>query len=183
MKKYWYLQNKDDDNENVAIAKSPGDKTLVDWAMDIISLGEIPFEFSVNPNESLEDYLADNLGIPLMSEKLMKIISKHLIGKEGLRWYNVIVNYGNEKIIYYAPNFREDLDVLNNQMSIFNQSTGSLIKASFSIEKIQRLAFFPLPQLDIKLPFRLGLIVSDDIKKDIIKEKLTGMDFSKAYVI
>lgn len=91
------MQNKDDDNENVAIAKSPGDKTLVDWAMDIISLGEIPFEFSVNPNESLEDYLADNLGIPLMSEKLMKIISKHLTGKEGLRWYNVIVNYGNEK--------------------------------------------------------------------------------------
>lgn len=183
MKKYWYLQNKDDDNEDVAIAKSPGNKTLVDWALDIISIGEIPFEFSVNPSKSLEDYLADDLGIPLMSERLMQIISKHLTGNEGLRWYKAIVNCGDKKIIYYAPNFKDDLDVLDNEMSIFNQGTGSLIKACFSIKKIQLLAFFPLPQLNIKLPFRLGLIVSDDIKKDITKEKLTGIDFSRVSLI
>lgn len=183
MKKYWYLLNKDDDNEDVAIAQSPGNKTLVDWASDIVSAGKIPFEFSVNSSKCLEDYLADNLGIPLMSERLMHIISKHIAGNEGLQWYKAIVNCGDETIIYYAPNFKDDLDVLDNDMSVFNQGTGSLIKACFSIKKIQQLAFFPLPQLDIKLPFRLGLIVSDDIKKDIIKERLTGIDFSRASII
>lgn len=182
MKKYWYLQNRDDNDENVAIAKSPGNKTLVDWAMEIMSLGKIPFEFSVNPNECLEDYLADDLGIPLMSEKLMNIINKHLMGEEGLQWYSATVNFGDEKIIYYAPKFKEDLDVLDREKSLFNRDTGGLIKASFSKAKIQRFAFFPLPQLDIKLPFRLGLIVSDEIKKDVIKAKLTGIDFSKASV-
>lgn len=47
MLKYWYLFNEDNDNNNVAIAHSPGDKTLVDWTKDIISLSGIPFEFSV----------------------------------------------------------------------------------------------------------------------------------------
>lgn len=61
MQKYWYLFN--NDSNDVAIAKSPGDKTLVDWARDIISLGKIPFDFSVDPDKLLEDYLADNLGI------------------------------------------------------------------------------------------------------------------------
>lgn len=182
MKKYWYLQHNNDDNDDVAIALSPGNKTLVDWAMNIVSLGEIPFEFSVEPYKLLEDYLADDLGIPLMSERLMKIINKHLTGKEGLHWYKAFINYGDEKVIYYAPNFKDDLDVLNNETSIFNRMTGGLVKASFSIKKIYQLAFFPLPQLDIKLPFRLGLIVSDDIKKDIIKEKLTGIDFSKVSI-
>ncbi|MDE5996838.1 MAG: hypothetical protein K2G77_01360 [Muribaculaceae bacterium] len=84
MKKFWYLLNSDDDNEDVATAKSPGNKTLVDWTEEIISLGKIPFEFSVNPNKTLEDYLADDLGIPLMSESLMQIINSHLTGKEQL---------------------------------------------------------------------------------------------------
>lgn len=97
MLKYWYLFNEDNDNNNVAIAQSPGDKTLVDWTKDIISLREIPFEFSVEPDKLLEDYLADDLGVPLMSERLMKIISKYLTGKEGLRWYNALVNYGDKK--------------------------------------------------------------------------------------
>lgn len=183
MKKYWYLLNKDDDNEDVAIAKSPGNKTLVDWTEDIISLDKIPFEFSVNQNKTLEDYLADDLGIPLMSERLMQIINKHLTGKEPLRWYEAFINCGNIKIIYYVPAFEDDLDVLDNKMSVFNQKTGRIIKATFSIKKIDQLAFFPLPQLDIKLPFRLELIVSDDIKKDIIKEKLTGIGFFRASLI
>lgn len=181
MQKYWYLFN--NDSNDVAIAKSPGDKTLVDWARDIISLGKIPFDFSVDPDKLLEDYLADNLGIPLMSERLMKIIAKHLTGKEGLKWYKAFVNYGDKKIIYYAPYFKDDLDVLDNDMSVFNQATGSLIKAYFSIKKICQLTFFPLPQIDIKLPFRLSLIVSDDIKKDIEKKNLTGIDFSRASLV
>lgn len=183
MLKYWYLFNEDNDNNNVAIAQSPGDKTLVDWTKDIISLREIPFEFSVEPDKLLEDYLADDLGVPLMSERLMKIISKYLTGKEGLRWYNALVNYGDKKIIYYVPSFKEDLDVLNHETSLFNKETGGLIKASFSFNKINQFAFFPLPQIDIKLPFRLGLIVSDDIKKDIIKGKLTGVNFSRVSII
>lgn len=146
-------------------------------------LGKIPFEFSVNPNETLEDYLADDLGIPLMSERLMQIINSHITGKEQLRWYEAFVNYGDKKMIYYAPYFKDELDVLDNEMSVFNQRTGSIIKATFSINKIDKLAFFPHPQLYIKLPFRLELIVSDEIKKDIIKEKLTGISFFRASVV
>lgn len=180
MKKYWYIHNKDDNDKNVAIAESPSGKTLVDWANDILSLGKIPFEFSANANEHLEDYLADDLGIPLMSDKLMKIINKHLTEKEGLQWYDVIVNYGKEKNRYYAPKFEKNLDVLNEEKSLFNSNTGSLIKANLLMSKIDSYSFFPLPELSEDLPFGIRMVISDEIKKDIVKAKLTGMDFSKA---
>lgn len=136
MNKYWFLHIKDNNNRMIGIAKSPGNKTLVDWTNDITSLKRIPFSFSVNRNKHLEDYLSDDLGIPLMSKKLKDVIDKHLSGNENLIWYDAIINYGNEKIIYYAPKFESNLDVLKYEKSLFNKSTGSLIKANLSILKL-----------------------------------------------
>jgi len=182
MKKYWYIHNKNDNNKDVAIAISPGNKTLVDWAIDILLLEKIPFEYKANDNEHLEDYLADDLGIPLMSEKLMRIIGKHLSGNEGIKWLQVFVSHRAEKIEYFAPKFEKNLDVLNTEKSLFNRHSGGLIKAHLSMIKIERYAFFPLPELSQDLPFTIRMVISDDIKQNIVNEKLSGMDFSKVPV-
>ncbi len=180
MKTYWYIHIKDDDG---SVAEAPGKKTLVDWAEDIIIQKKIPFEYLISSNEpQLQDYLADDLGIPLMSEKLKNIIDKHLTGKENLQWYDAIVNYKNKKITYYVPKFMNNLDVLNNEKSMFNRKTGSLIKANLLISKIENYSFFPLPELSDSIPFEHRLIVSDEIKKDVIKKKLAGIVFSKVLV-
>lgn len=179
MKTYWYIQNKDDNDAYAGVAKAPGNKTLVDWANEINTLGKIPFEFKVNSKDHLEDFLADTLGIPLMSDLLMNIINKHLTGKEGLEWYKAIINYKNEKITYYAPKFKSNLDILNNEKSLFNKANGSLIKANIKLSKVEEYAFFPLPKLSDSIPFAISIIVTDEIKKEITKAKLTGIDFSK----
>lgn len=182
MKTYWYIHNKNDDDEFAGVAKAPGNKTLVDWANDINTLGKIPFEFKVNSKDHLEDYLADTLGIPLMSETLMSIINKHLTGKEGVQWYEAIVIHRNEKITYYAPKFKGNLDVLNTDKTLFVEDTEDIIKANILTSKAENYAFFPLPELSEDLPFVIRMVISDDIKKEIVKTKLTGMDFSKVSI-
>ena len=177
MENYWYIHIKDD---NGAVAEAPGEKTLVDWVEEIRFLKKIPFEYVVNSSEPiLQDYLADDLGIPLMSYKLKSVIQQHLTGHEDLQWWEVNIHYQDSEIMYYVPKFEHNLDVLNESKSLFNKSNGELIKANLCYSKAERYAFFPLPELSEDIPFEHRLVVSDKIKKDITRAKLTGIIFSK----
>ncbi|MBK8245342.1 MAG: hypothetical protein IPK88_18090 [Saprospiraceae bacterium] len=127
------------------------------------------------------DYQPNNLAWPLMSEKMKSVISAQLTGKEGIIWIKAIINGADEIKEYYIPRFRQKLDVLDNQKTIFVKDTSHIIKPVFSLSKIIDYHLFFAPQEFWEITS--GLYVSETLKKIMQKEKLTGISFEYTSVL
>lgn len=153
-----------------------------------VSLGEPPHEIAETKNgdvikfsvdgEFVEDYQANDLGWPLMSLKMKSVIDRFCAPHENqLSWQPAAVTTGRgETISYYIPKFLDEIDVIDREKSkVIDGPLGEvIIKACFSLDKVKKLDFFPLPKSEIRL------IVSDGLKNEIEKTPLSGIDFSKA---
>ena len=128
------------------------------------------------------DYLPNSLAWPLFSVKLKDIILKHLTGDEGVNWIKARVDCNNEHRIYYIPRFEKVLDVLDTQKTIYVSETGFIIKPCFSLQKIKSFGLFHKPSQNDLWKITSSLYVNENIRKEIIKEKLTGIRFEKTNV-
>ncbi|MFH6987912.1 imm11 family protein [Flavobacterium collinsii] len=129
------------------------------------------------------DYLPNSFVWPLMSEKLRFVVQTNLVGNEHIDWISCKVKSGNEERTYYILRFNNILDVLNMQKTSFVQGTDVIIKPVFSSSKINRYTIFSLPLSHDLYQITSGLYLSEKLKKEIEKEKLTGLDFSKVPVV
>jgi hypothetical protein len=131
--------------------------------------------FSIE-NGIIEDYLANDIGWPLMSER-MKIIFEQF-NSQGVHWIKTNVydlrsaNYYN----YYVLGFKEKLDVINVEESSYDDS-GLILVPVFSLDKIKYLDFFPQPD-----KYDLNIVISARLKSKLHMEKITGIDFSSTLV-
>ncbi len=196
MNEYYFLAEKV--KPSTAFAYRQGDTPLShELIPDVIGRIELPFELflkkvatgkgGLQVSDDLseikhlwQDYQPNNLAWPLMSEKMKKLISDHLTGKEGLVWINAIVNGSNERKEYFIPRFTYKLDVIDEQKTMFVSGTTYIIKPVFSYAKIANYSLFFAPQDYWEITS--GLYVSDALKNAMQKAKLTGVDFEKTSV-
>lgn len=125
-----------------------------------------------------EDFLPNNIGLPLMSEKLKNIIEGNLSGNEDIDWVTCKVWAKDKFKIYYIIRFNTLLDVLDIQKTKYLAGTDLIMIPYFSSDKINQFSVFTIPTSDNLYKISLSLFVNYTIKKLIQKEKLKGVDFS-----
>lgn len=130
------------------------------------------------------DYLANSLAWPLMSQKLRTVIDENLTGNEKIDWLSCKIKTIKEERIYYILRFNKLLDVLDLNKTMFVSGTDSIIKPVFSLNKVQRFGIFMAATPGEAELWRItsGIYVSETLKKAIQKEALTNIDFTKVPV-
>ncbi|GAB2775454.1 imm11 family protein [Salinimicrobium soli] len=125
------------------------------------------------------DLQPNSLAWYLVSEKLRDLINRNLKGNEHLKWISAVINNGTEKRIYYIPRFEKKLDVLDEKRTMYVKGTDHIINPCFSLKKIRNYAIFHKPDsLDFwRIPS--GLYIDKTVKEDILKNKLTGVEFEQ----
>lgn len=158
--KYYYLHFKDD-NGGVA-------KASLNYSYP--TQKEMNNEYFFKVNKFPQDYLANDLGWPLMSGLMMSHINELLV-KINVSWKKIIVNYKLQTLNYFVPIFNEKMDILNFEKSIFSKDN-FVVKSHLSLEKISTYDFFNVPNSHLRL------IVSLPVKLSLEKHMISGLDFS-----
>jgi hypothetical protein len=129
------------------------------------------------------DYQPNSLTWPLMSEKLKSLIEACLTGNEKIDWISCKINNRKEERTYFILRFNKMLDVLDEQNTVFVQGTDHIIKPAYSLKKIKSYNIFPIPSPHDLWKITSGLCVSEALKREIQKQKITGIEFEKVLVI
>lgn len=196
MKEYFFLAERV--KPSTAFAYTQGETQLShELIPTVIGKSELPFEFflrkvttgkgGLRVSTDLSelkclwiDYQPNNLGWPLVSEKMRNVICAHLTGKEGLTWIKAIVNGGDEIREYFIPSFLQKLDVLDEAETMFVSGTSHIIKPVFSLSKVESYSMFFAPQDFWEITS--GLYVSESLKDALQRAQITGIDFEKTSV-
>lgn len=180
MDKYFSLDWVDDDLKS-GIAFAPEGTALAhDLVDEIKNLRELPFNMKLKDG-GLQDFQANSLAWPLVSKKMKVIISNNLTGNEGIEWVLARIENEDKMIDYYIPKFRQKLDVLDPQQTIFVKGTDQIIIPYFSVKKIKDLALFHKPTSNWRIT--PDLFVHDKLRKELMKNEVSGVEFKKARVV
>ncbi len=128
-----------------------------------------------------DDYQANSLAWPLMSERLMLVFQNHLTGNEKIDWISCKIKNGRDEKDYYILRFNKLLDVLDLKKTKFISGTRSIRKPVFALDKVKKYNVFMTATSDDGDLWRIppGFYISETLKKAIHKERLTGIDFTK----
>jgi len=142
-----------------------------------------PIKFKLS-KPVFNDYLPNDEGLHLFSERFRKFIDQHKQPKDSFQWLENPVICGNEERPYYILHFYDHDDVLDESKVIWHPAVpGNIIRPAFSACKIQGHAIFtyvnPGNPCDMDTPY-----VTKDLKKAILKAKMTGAThFEKTLVV
>ncbi|MFH6987914.1 imm11 family protein [Flavobacterium collinsii] len=199
MSKYYFLSWKhkaqvasaiyeiEDQNDYELILELKGKKSLP-FKFDLKRIKEVKDGITIDNNlDELEeiwlDYQPNDFLWPLMSERLRSVVQASLAGNEHIDWVDCKVRKGNEERTYYILRFNKILDVLNMEETSFVNGTDRIIRPVFSYSKIKDYSIFTKPSFQDLWRIPSALYISEKLKKEIEKEKLTGLDFSKVPVV
>ena len=90
------------------------------------------------PDTSPQDYLANDKGWSLMSERMKAVIEKYPL---KVLWRNVSILVEDVRLHYYLPIFPENTDVLDMGESII-AGDNFIVKVHLSLDKVKNLNFF-----------------------------------------
>lgn len=120
------------------------------------------------------DYLANNKGIRLCSEKLCSVIESVRSERDAVQWLDVSVTDGREVRPYYVLHFPVDYPVVDVNKSIM--AGPAVVRPSLRRSEAEGHDIFTLPS-DYGCMF-----VSSKMKNAIQKAKCTGLAFEMARV-
>ena len=160
---FYYLSPADDCT--VATLIEPEEIEFIDELMNYDTDKSVTFRLNGNATEGV---LANNLGWPIVSARIKKIIETLLQNNEKVIWYKVKVLSLKEEHIFYVPYFIKEDDVLDFENSIF-AARGFVVKACISAKKTNGLQIFPVPSSDSRI------IISKSIYNAIIQ---AGIDIN-----
>jgi len=177
-----------EDQDSYALLLALEGKQSLPFNFNLKRIKEVKDDIIVDDNldeldEIWLDYQPNDFLWPLMSEKLKSVVQKNLTGNENVDWVDCKVRKGNEERIYYILRFNKVLDVLNIDETKFVNGTDYIIRPVFSFSKIKDYTVFVKPSFEDLWRIPSALYISEKLKKEIQKMKLTGLDFSKVTVI
>lgn len=197
MEKYYFLSGRNNEG-SVASAFAPEGNKL-ELIEDLDNVKELPFELELvkltvekrglevaknlnNLKSIWLDYQPNSFATPLFSKKFKALIERELTGNEGVNWIVVKVNGNNEKKVYYMLRFEKMLDVLDYEKTLFVEGTDHIIRPCFSLSKINKYSIFHRPSSHNLWKIPSAIYINEELKKKIMKEKITGVSFEKVMV-
>ncbi|MBC7251339.1 MAG: hypothetical protein H5T62_13760 [Anaerolineae bacterium] len=123
------------------------------------------------------DYQANDLGWPLCSEKLKRIIEQHALPDDNIQWLAAkVVGPGGEQRDYYILHLSERPDVLDKERTLFAEGD-VVVKPYFSAKAIGSHRVFSFHGGQFRV------IVSAEIRDAILSANCTGIDFYEARIV
>lgn len=146
----------------------PCDGKITDWKPITLKLKDGLFS----------DYQGSNPVCRLCSAKLRSIIDNLKSPTDEIQWLPMFVKneYGEERE-YFILHFPVVYDVIDRNRSIIVEPD-HIVKPVFSLKKLGEHKVFNYYSSNF-----IGFIVSEDIKKEVEKEKCTNLVFSKAPLV
>ena len=124
------------------------------------------------------DYLTNDLGVRLCSEKLRKIIEGMLSTEDRIQFLeSIVINDQNEVRVYSILHFPVNFQIINKDKSIM-AGPDVVVKPVLKKDAITHLNIFTLPNEDGRTTF-----VSKSLKEAIEANHCSGLTFSKVSVI
>ena len=117
------------------------------------------------------DYLASTLGCRLCSDKLRSILDAHAGPADELQWLPVRVRSGRQERPFFVLHFPSPPDVLDKTETIFAGSF--VVKAVLSDSAVADYRVFGYPECG-----ELPLLIAEDVKIAIERERCTGMEMA-----
>jgi hypothetical protein len=121
------------------------------------------------------DYLANDIGGRLCSDRLNDILAAHASAKDKIQWLKVHVNSEEEHRTYHLLHFPDPPDVINKQESIL--ADHFVVKPVLSKQAVSGHSVFSYVNAG-----SLPLFVTDSVRDAILKSSCTGIEFSRAPV-
>ena len=125
------------------------------------------------------DYLSNDLGARLCSEKLMNIIEKNRSPQDILQWLESIVfsETYDEQRSYYVLHFPVNYSILDMNKSIIAGGGKMIVKPVFCLAAVKDHSIFTLPNEAGRRCY-----VSEKLKSLIEAEECSGLAFTKVAV-
>ena len=169
-----YAEDKDYEIYGVAYISSDVDPFLLPISGKRVK-SWVPIYFELRDGK-FSDYLTNDLGARLCSEKLKTIIENNLTKNDQLQWLEaIVVTKDGHPRKYYILHFPEDHPIINEEKSIM--AGGMVVKPVIDQNCAKEHNIFTLPKEAGRTIF-----LSESLKKIIDKSKLTGMSFLKVSV-
>ena len=144
--------------------------------LKLYELKTLPFSFELD-NNIFEDFVMNNLCLPLMSYNLKSIFDSYINKAPIFKWLPAnVISKNNNCIEYFLMLFAEKPDVLDFTKT--RMIDDDYIYGFFSYEKIKEFSLFPQPR-----NFDGSLVISEEIKNQIVKNNIKGVSFSEADII
>jgi len=122
------------------------------------------------------DYLANDLGCRLCSERLRTIFEKSASSTDELQWLKVLVRNSVKEQTYFILHFSQPPDVLDKQKTIF--ADHFVVKPVLSRVLVGKHQVFGYPRCG-----PLKLFISHHVKSAVEEQGCTGMEIAKAPVV
>jgi hypothetical protein len=133
------------------------------------------------------DYMSNEFGYILLSERFKNIIEFELTGNEEIDWITAKIHANEECRTYYILRFNKILDVLDMEHSQFmgadSSDLSNVVVPCFSLAKVSKYGVFNIPQAFDHWKIPGGIFVCNNIKKAAKKANLTGVGFSETWVV
>lgn len=156
------------------VAESVDNSDLLVLPYDGIVENWHPLRLKITEGE-FADYLANDLGGRLCSERLKNVLQQHASPSDELQWLPVEVKGDEENRSYAILHFPKPPDILNKNKSIY--AGDFVVKPVFLKDAISRHHVFAYSKAG-----HLKLFVSEPVKLAIEAEGCTGIEFSEAPV-
>ena len=174
MNKYYYMHYTDDESFGMSYAENE-DIFVLPETGEVKSWNIIRFTIK---DGFYNDYLPNDLGLRLCSEKLRNIIDENKSIYDNIQWLKAIVKdiNGNE-FIYYLLHFPIQYDVLDLNKTLF-VGNNLIVKAVLNKSKINAHKVFSFPTAG-----NSRFIISEDIRKNIEVNNCIGINYSKVPLV
>lgn len=121
------------------------------------------------------DYLPNNVGARLCSQKLENIIEMTRTSKDDIQWLDAVVKSGDTLKDYYILHFPKLYEVLDLKYSIIDE--GIIIKPILRSDAFRERHICSLPD-----KYGVEWYISKYLKAQIVKSKCTCISFTKMKV-
>jgi uncharacterized protein DUF1629 len=164
---YFCLLWRDDDRSGIAYGIDDPDREETLFSTDDIHMWST-LVLELRDGEPV-DYLPNNLGFPICSLKLKRIVDAEKADVDVIQWLPTRVIADGSDLPYFVLHVVDATDVFDEARSI-RISSGALVKPCLNGRKIGRKRMLRGEGI-------LTLFVSEHIRQAVLAEECTGMEF------
>lgn len=168
--RYWRVLNAAAEESSVACSERSEDLfllplqgTVADWKPLTLTLA----------SRHLADYLPNDLGVRMCSQKMRKVLSAQASATDTLQWLDVVVSSPGGVNSYSILHFPEPSDVIDLGSSV--RAGNFVIKAVLSLERTRGHTVFTYQGAE-----SMQWFVSDAVKRILVSEGCDGLKLIRA---
>jgi hypothetical protein len=171
--KYFYVWGRNE--PHIAVADAPKDIDIHSKIADIKE-DPRPIVFTVTEGE-VRDYLANNVGWHLCSEKIKLVFDAYRLKADLFDWYPVTVKDGDKEISYFALFFSEVPDILDAGESLYIPESNYIRRPALRADVLEDMSVATFEETTGRW------IIAADVKAALKGTGCTGITFDEAYIV